>query len=320
MTAPKSSQKTPPASPLLVLLVSVVGFSFAAPLIRLSSASPLVIATWRMGFSVVLVGIALLLSGTWRTWATLARSDFLLAGAGGVMLALHFWSWNTSLVYTSVAASVSLVNLQPALVALVSVVWLGERPNGRQWSGIAIAILGALVVGVADVPGGISGIMRSLSGGGGGGSADRALLGDFLAVVGAVAGTGYYLVGRRVRQRLDLWPYVGLVYSAAFIILLLLAVGTGEKLLPQAPKDLAIFAGLALGPTLLGHTGLNWALAYLPAFIVNLTVLGEPIGATLLAAVIPGIGEIPGFGVVIGGALVLLGVILTAKRKNDKPT
>ncbi|MEO8000098.1 MAG: DMT family transporter, partial [Gemmatimonadaceae bacterium] len=128
MTAPTAPQKTPPASPLLVLLVSVVGFSFAAPLIRLSTASPLVIATWRMGFSIVLVGIALLLSGSWRKWATLGRTDFLLAGAGGVMLALHFWSWNVSLTFTSVAASVSLVNLQPALVALISVIWLGERP------------------------------------------------------------------------------------------------------------------------------------------------------------------------------------------------
>lgn len=319
MTAPAHTPKTPPASPLLVLLLSVVGFSIAAPLIRLSSASPLVIATWRMGFSIVLVGIALLLTGTWRKWATLARTDLLLASGAGVMLALHFWSWNTSLVYTSVAASVSLVNLQPALVALVSVIWLGERPNGRQWAGIVIAILGALVVGVADIPGGVGGIVSSLSGTPGG-SASRALLGDFLAVVGAVTATGYYMVGRRVRQQLDLWPYVGLVYTAAFLMLLVLAISTGEHLLPQAPKDFAIFAGLALGPTLLGHTGLNWALAYLPAFIVNLTVLGEPIGATLLAAIIPGIGEIPGLGVVIGGALVLLGVILTAGRKDDTPT
>lgn len=269
-----------------------------------------------MGFSIILVGLALVVSGTWRKWATLARSDFMLASAGGVMLALHFWSWNASLTFTSVAASVSLVNLQPALVALISVVWLGERPNGRQWTGIVIAILGALVVGISDVPGGLRGVVSSLSSGGGG-SAERALFGDLLAVLGALMATGYYLIGRRVRQQLDLWPYVGLVYSAAFLTLLVLSVATSETLAPQPPKELAIFAGLALGPTLLGHTGLNWALAYLPAYVVNLTVLGEPIGATLLAALIPGIGEIPGFGVVFGGALVLLGVILTAKRRSD---
>ncbi len=288
----------------------------AAPLIRLSTASPLAIAVWRMGFSLVLVGIALVLSGGWRKWATLSRADFLLAAAGGVMLALHFWSWNTSLRYTSVAASVTLVNLQPAIVAIVSAKWLGERPSGRQSIGIAIAIFGALVVGVADVPGGLAGIGAALTGGAGG-SGSRALLGDALAIVGALTATAYFLVGRRVRQQLDLWPYVGLVYSAAFLTLLVIALVTGEKLGPQPPRDLAIFAGLAVGPTLLGHTGLNWALAYLPAFIVNLTVLGEPIGATLLAAVIPGIGEIPGVGVLIGGAIVLLGVVLTARRPSE---
>lgn len=265
----------------------------------------------------MLVAIALVLSGTWRKWATLGRTDFLLAAAGGVMLALHFWSWNTSLRFTSVAASVSLVNLQPAIVAIVSAKWLGERPNGRQWIGILIAILGALVVGVADVPGGLGGVRAALNSGAGG-SGGRALLGDGLAVLGALTATAYYLVGRRVRQQLDLWPYVGLVYSSAFVTLLLLTVATGEKLLPQPPREMAIFAGLALGPTLLGHTGLNWALAYLPAFIVNLTVLGEPIGATLLAAIIPGIGEIPGVGVIVGGAIVLLGVMLAANRRSDK--
>ena len=110
---------------------------------------------------------------------------------------------------------------------------------------------------------------------------------------------------------------MGLVYSAAFVALLLLTVFTRQRVLPQPPRELAIFAGLALGPTLLGHTGLNWALGYLPAFVVNLTVLGEPIGATLLAAVIPGIGEIPGAGVLLGGAMVLSGVILTASKKGD---
>lgn len=269
-----------------------------------------------MGFALVLVTIALVLTGSWRKYATLSRADLLLAGGGGVMLALHFWSWNTSLRYTSVAASVSLVNLQPALVAIISARWLGERPTMQQSIGIAIAIFGALVVGVADVPGGLAGIGSALTSGPGD-SGGRALFGNALALLGAVTATAYYLVGRRVRQHVDLWPYVGLVYSVAFVTLLGLALATGEALRPQPPRELAIFAGLALGPTLLGHTGLNWALAYLPAFIVNLTVLGEPIGATLLAAIIPGIGEIPGNGVLLGGVILLLGVVLTANRQRE---
>jgi drug/metabolite transporter (DMT)-like permease len=95
---------------------------------------------------------------------------------------------------------------------------------------------------------------------------------------------------------------------------LLLTQFAGKPLAPQPPRELAIFAGLALGPMLLGHTGMNWALGHLPAFIVNLTTLGEPIGATILAALLPGIAEVPGVGTIAGGALVLVGVVLAARR------
>lgn len=318
MTTPITPAQKPATSPLLVLALSVVGFSVAAPLIRLSASAPLVIAAWRMVFTLVIVAIALIATGGWRKWARLGRADFAWAAVGGFMLALHFWSWNTSLRYTSVAASVTLVNLQPVIIAVVSAKWLGERPNGRQWLGIALAVLGALIVGLADMPGGIRNIGAALTASNGN-SASQALLGDFLAVLGALTAAGYYLIGRRVRQVLDLWPYVGLVYSACLVTLVLLALATGAALWPQPPREVAIFVGLALGPSLLGHTGMNWALGYLPAYIVNLTVLGEPIGATLLAALIPGIGEVPGVGVFAGGAVVLAGVYLTAAKRKPAP-
>lgn len=294
--------------------MSVVGFSVAAPLIKLSQSAPLVIAAWRMAFTLVIVAGALIATGGWRKWASLGRTELLLAVAGGVVLALHFWSWNVSLRLTSVAASVSLVNLQPAIIAIVSAVWLGERPTPRQWTGILIAIVGALVVSLADVPGGIRNAGAALLSPDGS-SASNALLGNLLAFLGAVLASAYYLIGRRVRVVLDLWPYVGLVYTACLITLIALAFATGENLgTVPPPRELAIFAGLALGPSLLGHTGMNWALGYLPAYIVNLTVLGEPIGATLLAAIIPGIGEVPGIGEIVGGAIVLLGVLLTTRK------
>ena len=138
--------------------------------------------------------------------------------------------------------------------------------------------------------------------------------GDALAVVGAVTAAGYYLLGRSVRQVLDTWGYVLLAYGAALVTLLLLAAPAGATLWPQPPQELAIFVGLAVGPMLLGHTGMNWALGRLPAYIVNLTVLGEPIGATLLAAALPFIGEVPGVGTLLCGAVVLAGVVIAAKR------
>lgn len=300
------------ASPLVVLALSLVGISFAAPLIRLSNADPLVIATWRLGFSMIIVAAALLVTKGWREWRTLARREYLFATGAGVLLAIHFWSFNASLRYTSVAASVALVNLQPVIIAVVSVLWLQERPSRGQWVGITLAVLGALIVGVADVPGGLAAIGPALLGDGASGS--RALFGDLLALLGALTAAGYYLIGRRIRQLLGLWPYVALVYGAAFVSCLLLTQLAGKPLLPQPPRELAIFAGLAAGPMLLGHTGMNWALGHLPAFIVNLTTLGEPIGATILAALLPGIAEVPGVGTVLGGGLVLVGVLLAARR------
>jgi drug/metabolite transporter (DMT)-like permease len=314
-TVPVSNSPSPIPSatrtPYLVLAASLIGISFAAPLIRLSEAAPLVIATWRLGFSLIIVAIALLVGGGWRDWRTLSRSDVFLAGGAGVLLALHFWTWNTSLRYTSVAASVALVNLQPVIIAAISGFWLREPATGRQWFWITVAVVGALIVGLADVPGGIRAIGPALLGAGEG---SRALLGDGLALLGAVTAAGYYLIGRRLRQHLALWPYVGLVYGAAFVACVLLCLATQAPLAPQPPRELAIFAGLALGPMLLGHTGMNWALAHLPAFVVNLTVLGEPVGATLLAALLPGIAEVPGPATIVGGALVLTGAILAARR------
>ncbi|MEP6765172.1 MAG: DMT family transporter [Gemmatimonadaceae bacterium] len=307
----------PSTSPLLVLALSVLGLSFAAPLVRLSTAPALVIATWRLAFSLIIVGVALLATGGWRKWRAVATGDLLLSCVGGILLALHFWSWNASLSYTSVAASVSLVNLQPAFVAFISWQLLREVPRPRQSVGILIAMIGAFVVGFADVPGGFAGIGSALTAGAAnsaGSASGRALYGDFLALIGAATAAAYYLIGRRVRQKLDLWPYVGLVYGAAFVTLLALVWLTKSPLFPQPTREFAIFGALAVGPMLLGHTGMNWALGHLPAYVVNLTVLGEPIGATLLAAIIPGIGEVPAPGVLIGGAIVLLGVYLTARK------
>jgi drug/metabolite transporter (DMT)-like permease len=306
-------------SPFLVLAAAVAGISFGAPLVRLSSAPALVIAAWRLGFSLVIIAIILLLRGEWRSVRSLTRGDVALTIGAGVLLALHFWSWNASLRYTTVAASVTLVSMQPVIIALVSARWLGERPSGSQWLGIAVAVVGALFIGSADLPGGIAGIVAALTGDGasetsGAGGHAQALLGDGLALVGAVTGALYYLIGRRIRRTLSVWPYVAVVYGAAFISCVVLALMTGAALAPQPPRELAIFAGLAVGPMLIGHTGMNWALGHLPAYVVNLTTLGEPIGATLLAALLPGIAEVPGVWTMIGGALVLGGVVLAARR------
>ena len=311
-----------------MLALALLGFSVAAPLVRLSDAPALVIAAWRMGFTVVVVAGVLAVGGGWRAWRTLSRGDGLLSVCAGVLLALHFWSWNASLHYTTIAASVTLVNMQPIMIAAFSARWLGERATRRQWMGIGVWIVGVLIVGIADMPGGTPSLFALVpvaTAGSATGpslarddaiaiavSRNRALFGDVLALVGAATASAYYLIGRRVRRTLPLWPYVGLVYGTACATCIVLALATTAPL-KQPAGELAIFAGLAAGPMLLGHTGLNWALGYLPAYVVNLTLLGEPLGASVLGAVLPGIAEVPNPLTVVGGAVALAGVILAAR-------
>src|SRR3954470_11657539 len=287
-------------SPYWVLAFSLLGISFAGPLVRLSHAEAVTIAVWRLGFSLAIVGVFLVGTGEWRQLSRGTARDFVLAILAGFSLALHFWAWNASIHLTTIAASVTLVSLQPAVVAAISAVALREPPTRRQMAGIAIAILGAITIAAPDFSGGL------------GTRGNAPLLGNLLAVSAAVTAALYYSIGRSLRKSLGVWAYVGIVYAAAFLTLLVIARSRGIALGPQPPREIAIFAGLALGPMLVGHTGMNWALKFLPAHVVNLTVLGEPVGATLLGAIIPSIGQIPTVTTIVGGAIVLGGVIIAA--------
>jgi drug/metabolite transporter (DMT)-like permease len=283
-----------------VLAFSLLGISFAGPLVRLSGADPLAIAIWRLCFSLVIVGAALVATGEWRDWRRLAPADYLLAALSGICLAFHFWAWNASIHLTTIAASVTLVSLQPAFIVAISAVFLREAPTSRQLAGIAVAIIGAMVIAAPAWRESGATLGRG------------AMLGNVLATSAAVTAAIYYSIGRRMRGRFGLWAYVGLAYTACTVTLIVMAVLTSAPVVPQPPRELAIFAGLAIGPMLLGHTGMNWALKYLPAYVVNLVVLGEPVGATILGAILPGIRQVPSAITLLGGAVILGGVLLAA--------
>jgi drug/metabolite transporter (DMT)-like permease len=292
-----------PKNPYIVLAVSLLGISIAGPLVRLSSADPVVIAVWRLGFSLVIVAAFLLATRQWRDWSKITWPEAALAVTGGISLALHFWAWNASIHLTTIAASVTLVSLQPAVVAAISAIALREAPSRRQLLGIALAISGAMVIAAPDLRADVG-----LAG-------NRPLVGNLLAISAALTAAIYYTIGRRLRASLGIWAYVAIVYSAAFASLCVIAVARGIALAPQPPRELAIFAALAIGPMLIGHTGMNWALKFLPAYVVNLTVLGEPVGATLLGAFIPAIRQIPTIATLVGGAIVLTGVMIAADTR-----
>ncbi len=285
--------------PEAALAVAVIGISVAAPLVRLSDAHPVAIAFWRLAFSLGFVLAALVVTGSWRELRFVRARELAIACAAGVMLAVHFWSWNASVDLTTIAASTTLVSLQPAIVAVLSAMLLRERPRSVQVIGILIALAGAFVI---SAPALFSAAAES--------GPDPAL-GNSLALLGAVAAAIYYLGGRRLRTGLGLWPYVALAYGACFAALAAMAMASGIDLAPQPPREIWIFVGLAAGPMLLGHTAMNYALRYRPAYVVNLTVLAEPVGATMIGALLPGIREIPPVSTLVGGVIIIAGVVLT---------
>ncbi|HZI99090.1 MAG TPA: DMT family transporter [Gemmatimonadaceae bacterium] len=296
-------------SPAGVLGLSLLGISFAGPLTKLSYADPLVVAAWRLLFSLIIVAIALLLTGEWRDWRRLTLRDAGFAAAAGIALALHFWAWNASLHLTTIAASVTLVNMQPAFIVAISAVFLREIPTRKQLLGIAIAIGGALLIAAPAWSEAKE-------------TRNTVVLGDLLALSAAVTAAIYYSIGRHLRHRFGLWSYVGLAYTACAVTLLIATRATHVPMTPQPQREIAIFVALAVGPMLLGHTGMNWALKYMPAYVVNLVTLGEPVGATMLGALLPGIRQIPPALTLAGGAVVLTGVYIAARGtvSTDKTT
>lgn len=293
-----AASERPPVSPGLVLALSVFAVSWAGPLVRFTGAPALAISFWRLAIACGIIGVLLVVRGEWRELRLLHGRDWALAGLAGLFLAGHFVTWIASLQLTTVAASVVLVSTQPLWVALLSIPLLGERPRPIQWAGITLAMAGAAWVGW---------------GGGVGGAGD--LRGNLLALSGAALAAAYYVLGRGLRRRVSIWPYVAVVYGAAAVMLLVALLASGTPVVGYASGDWAVFAALAIGPMMIGHTGQNWALRYLPAYAVNVSLLGEPIGATLIAWLLPGIRETPPAAVLLGGALILGGIIMGMRRR-----
>jgi len=283
----------------IVLLIGILAVSAASILIRnaQTTAPSLVIASYRMTIaSLVVVPVAL-----WRHQNDLRKlqaREWLLAAGSGVFLALHFAAWVTSLEYTSVTSSVVLDTTSPLWVAIGSWLLLRERLTRAVVCGLIIAVTGSLVIGFGDM----------IQGAG-----SASVLGNSLALVGALMVTGYWLIGRRVRGSLSLAPYVAIVYSMAAVVLLIMVGGARQSLTGYDTITYVWLVLLALVPQLVGHTSFNWALARLPAVFVAVATLGEPIGATILAYFL--LGEIPTTVRIFGAALVLAGIAVTMSKQ-----
>ncbi len=291
-----------PIPPGVGLTTGVLAVSTASTFIRLAQRSvpSLAVAAWRLTFaSALLAPVALVVSR--KEWQRLGRREWGWIAASGALLAVHFYTWITSLALTSVAASIALVSMTPLFVALLSYLFLQEAVSRRTLIGMVIAVVGSAVIGLEDFGGG-----------------SHALLGDGLALVGSITVAAHLIIGRRLRARLSLVSYVFPVYAIAAAVSVCMTLLAGLPLSGYPSRAWLWLFLVALIPQLIGHSSFNWALKLLPPTYIALATLAEPIGSTLLAWII--LREIPTLVTAFGGALILVGIAIATLRPRDKHT
>lgn len=275
------------------LAVGILAISAASILIRLAEAPALAVGAWRMLLATILL-TPWALPRVRREWAALERPDLALLCLSGLALAIHFATWITSLSLTSVASSVILVTTNPIYVGLASHYLLGEAVTRRKVLAIFLVLVGSVIVGFGDLR--VSG---------------RALLGDALALAGALAMSAHILLGRVLRRKLSTLAYVWPCYGLAGLLLACLCGMAGQPLVGYPGQTYLMFVLLALVPQVLGHSTFNWALAHVSPLLVSLAILGEPLAASVLALLI--LGEVPAPATMLGGPLIVAGIYLACR-------
>lgn len=293
--------------PFAALPIGLIAVSFASTLVRLSQgegAPSLVIAMWRVVFAALAL-TPLVLARHRATLAALKGWQVALAALSGVFLALHFATWITSLEYVSVLTSVTLVTTNSLIVAVATPFLLRERLSRVTLFAIVIAFCGGLIISAAGDAGTAA-------------RQDAPLLGAGLAVAGAFAVAGYYLIGRRLRATLPVLPYIWLTYGSAGAVLAVLVAVNHLPVAGLAPDAYLWMTLTGLIPQLIGHSSFNYALGYLSAAFVSLTVLAEPIISTILAVFL--LGERPIIVQFAGSALILVALYIATREEARNAT
>jgi drug/metabolite transporter (DMT)-like permease len=312
-----SSKNKPVVPPLAIIAFGILAVSTASIFIRFAQgeAPSLVIAAYRLTLAALIIAPIALFRHR-EELASLTRLQIGLALLSGFFLAVHFITWITSLEYTTVASSVVLVSTSPLWVALLAPFTLKEPVTRLILLGLILALAGGIIVGISDTCTWSGSRLicpeayEFLQG--------RAFIGDLLALAGAIMAACYLIVGRGLRRSISLVSYIFLVYSMAAVILVIVMFAAGQVPWGYSPDTYLWLLLLAIIPQLLGHSSFNWSLGYLSAAFVSITLLGEPIGSTILAYIL--LSETPGAVKIIGAILILVGIFIASKSEAKHPS
>jgi drug/metabolite transporter (DMT)-like permease len=296
--------KTVTWRPFAALAIGLLAASSSSILIRYAqgeNAPSLLIAAWR-----VTVAVLILTPFVWSRHSAELRAlktpQLGLAIVSGVFLAAHFGTWITSLEYTSVLISATLVTTNPLIVAFLTPLLLREKLSRQTLGAIFLAIIGGVIISVAGDAGNAP-------------RQDAPLLGAALSFLGAVAVAVYYIIGRKLRADLKALPYIWLVYgSAALTLIAVTLLSRQGNAMPTLSAEAFFWMTLvAIFPQLIGHSSFNYALGYLSAAFVSLVVLGEPILSTVFAVFL--LNELPQPLQLVGSAVILIALFLASRAE-----
>jgi len=288
----------PPFNPYFALISGVIAVSTGAIFARLADAPALVIAAYRVGLATAVIA-PFAWSKAGEELRRLSFGDFRLAAVSGLFLALHFAAWISSLDYTSVANSVVLVNTNPLWVGIFTPFITKERIKPAVAAGILISVTGGVIIGIGDFATG-----------------SKALLGDFLALAGSVCIAVYLLLGRNLRRKLSLLAYIFVCYGSAALVLWLIVLILQLPVSGFSMSTWTCLWAMALITHLVGHSSYNWALKWFSAGLIAISLLGEPIGSTVLAYFI--LNEGLSWSKLIGGGLILSAIYISAKHESNR--
>lgn len=291
------------SKPSIILCISVISVSAAAVIIVSCDAPALLISFYRMAFTTLLI-IPFIVSKRQYPCEirSLSSKSLILLFFIGFVLAVHFALWITSLKLTSVASSVILVTAHPIFVAPLSYILFKEKLSKTNVLGIILSFFGVIVL--------VSG-NHGLSG-------FNSLEGNLMAFLGGIAAGIYIIGGRYFRKHISVISYVFIVYSVSTFFLLIFCLISAVPITQISFKDISLILLMALISGILGHTLYNWSLAHIKTTVASVALLGEPIGSTILAFILPWIHQIPSKYTLIGGGIILIGIYLTSRHYETK--